>query len=205
MSLTIEAYNFISKDYVQLTKDLDNFPSVKKDTNEFMTVMPGKLILDAGAGSCRDTVAFANNGFKVEAIDLAKDILVVANGIYPNVIKRIMDVTKLGYRNNTFDGIWCNAVLLHLDFQDFLQALREFRRVLKKNGLLYISVKEGVGKEIVKAEGSERYCRTFYLKSLDNVKKFLVKTGFEIKSINTRTETFLGIKTKWITAFAYKS
>ncbi|MDX1995156.1 MAG: methyltransferase domain-containing protein [bacterium] len=49
-----------------------------------------------------------------------------------------MDVTCLGFSENTFDALICNHVLEHVE--DDLAALREFHRILKPGGIALISV-----------------------------------------------------------------
>jgi SAM-dependent methyltransferase len=49
----------------------------------------------------------------------------------PHVMERI-DITRIQYPDESFDVIYCSHVLEHVT--DDLQAMREFRRVLKRSG-----------------------------------------------------------------------
>ncbi len=59
------------------------------------------------------------------------DGYLTADLLDPHVMER-MDITRIGYSDETFDVIYCSHVLEHVP--DDRQALREFRRVLKRTG-----------------------------------------------------------------------
>ncbi|MCP4372380.1 MAG: methyltransferase domain-containing protein [Deltaproteobacteria bacterium] len=204
LSETIVSYNLIANDYFQRTKNLKDFPGVHADISNFVKIINGNLVLDAGTGTCRDTMFLIKNGFTVEAIDLSSDLLLTANIICPYPVKRLMDVTNLAYANDTFDGVWCNAVLLHLDDMLYKKALAEFWRILKSDGLLYISVKEGHGIEIAHTQNSSQHYRTFYLRSPEYVYNSLTAAGFELVNYCRRKETVKGATNDWITIFSQK-
>ena len=60
-----------------------------------------------------------------------------ANHFFPDYIEYI-DITKIGYNENTFDLIICNHVLEHVP--NDLDAMRELRRVLKPGGVAILQV-----------------------------------------------------------------
>lgn len=199
---TIAAYDLIAEEYTQRTSDLDKFDGVYQDLVYFTELLDGKLILDAGAGPCRDTAFFLKMGFNVEAIDLSLNMLLAGHKLCPDGVKRVMNVTRLGYRDCQFDGIWCNAVLLHLDDIAFCEAVKEFRRVLKPNGFLYISIKEGNGYEIIKEKIKEGCQRAFFYRKKDWLISLLARNNFELLCINQRTEQLEHYTNHWITVFA---
>lgn len=65
------------------------------------------------------------------AIALAKKRLIFGNF-------QIADVTRLPFKDNFFEAVFCLEVLEHID--DPITALKEIKRVLKKAGKLYILV-----------------------------------------------------------------
>jgi len=56
---------------------------------------------------------------------------------YPGIV-RVVDITDIPYHDNEFDFIFCHHVLEHIP--DDKTAMAELYRVLKVNGLAYISV-----------------------------------------------------------------
>jgi catechol 2,3-dioxygenase-like lactoylglutathione lyase family enzyme len=74
----------------------------------------------------------------------------------------VWNLRQLGFASETFDGVWCAAVLLHLTRRDAPDAVAELARVLRPGGLLHLSLKEGVGEAVTgEAIGEVRFF-TYY-------------------------------------------
>lgn len=137
--VTDEYLNFLDK-FVELTGD-------------------GK-VLDAGCGTGRDVAYFTENGLEATGIDLAENMLRHARENKKGDFHK-MDVRDLDFDENRFDGIWCNTVIQLFPPEKMGEVFSELDRVIKPDGVLYISFKLGEG-EIVK----EKYG--------GNVKQYLV-------------------------------
>jgi predicted SAM-dependent methyltransferase len=57
---------------------------------------------------------------------------------YSPVADRKMDAKKLDYPDNSVDEIFTSHMVEHLTYSEFMNALEEWRRVLKENGNLII-------------------------------------------------------------------
>lgn len=198
------AYDTIALDYNQRTHDLDQFAGVKDDLEEFCESLGGDLVLDAGAGACRDTAFLIKKGLRVEAIDISQEMLTTGKQVCPTSIMRVMSVTDLAYRSRVFDGIWCNAVLLHLEEQSFVKALKEFHRVLSTDGVLYISIKKGEGVDIVREQSHANLYRAFFYYDVSTVLELLEDNNFHITRCSERTEVLQKYTNHWINVFAQK-
>jgi len=106
----------------------------------------GKL-LDIGCGLgnfCRYMKA-RNPELEVYGVDFSKKAVELATQIEPRINYQYGTVYELPFPDDTFDVISCMEVLEHLDDVD--GALKEWRRVLKKRGEIYITTPwKGVGK-----------------------------------------------------------
>jgi ubiquinone/menaquinone biosynthesis C-methylase UbiE len=91
-------------------------------------------ILDAGCGPGAMLPTLANYG-EVVGVDLSDDALKFAKK-RGKVLKG--DITKLKFKDKTFDLVICMDVLYHTWVGDESTALKEFNRVLKKDGTLLI-------------------------------------------------------------------
>lgn len=109
-------------------------------------VMPQGKILDAGCGSGRDSKAFSEMGFAVDAFDASAEMVALAT-----------DYTGLPVRQQTFadlddgeryDGIWCCASLLHVGMDALPDAMQRLSRTLKRGGAWYVSFKYGEGERL---------------------------------------------------------
>ena len=98
-------------------------------------------ILDFGCGSGRDTRAFMDDGFQVDAADGSVDMCARASK-YTGITVKHMMFNELE-AHNQYDGIWACASLLHLPKKELADVLRKIEDALKENGVLYASFKYG--------------------------------------------------------------
>ncbi len=150
----------------------------RHELNQFLGMLsPGSLVLDAGCAYGRDTKYIRDKGFAVKGIDLSPALIERALELLPDVEFAVRDVRETGFTEETFDGIWCNATLLHLTDEDMSKALGEFHRILKPNGILSVSLKKGTGtRKFVEqlTSNSERY---FNYKTHETFMELLQQVG----------------------------
>ena len=114
-------------------------------------------MLDIGCGSGKDSAVLISNGFNVTGVDASKGIIAEARGRVPNGIFIVGDLRSLKLRKR-FDGIWCCASLFHVNKAEAKKAVCSFKKLLKNDGVLFISLKKGSG-EMVRTYkgGNERF------------------------------------------------
>lgn len=97
-------------------------------------------ILDLGCGSGRDSYAFLRLGFSVTALEPSLKLAQLASSyIGQNVLqKKAQDMSD----QETYDGIWACASLVHIPEQEFTTTLQQLTRSLKPGGVIYISLKQ---------------------------------------------------------------
>ena len=98
-------------------------------------------ILDLGCGSGRDTRAFMDAGFRVDAMDGSEDMCARASE-YTGIAVKHMAFDELEAIEQ-YDGIWACASLLHLPKNELASVLRRIENGLRENGVLYASFKYG--------------------------------------------------------------
>ncbi|MSR30120.1 MAG: class I SAM-dependent methyltransferase [Gemmataceae bacterium] len=97
--------------------------------------LAGLKILDLGSGNGMASVALARKGAQVVSFDISTGYLeetrtrCLANGVKGNWVSGCGE--KLPFASETFDRVWGNAILHHLELNP---ALSEIKRVLKKAG-----------------------------------------------------------------------
>ena len=101
----------------------------------------GSSILDVGAATGAYSIPLYNDGYNVTAFELVKHNLKEIEIKEPN-IKCIqgnaIDLSK--FNDNTFNGVLLFGPMYHLiSYEEKLQALKEAKRVVKLNGLIFIS------------------------------------------------------------------
>jgi ubiquinone/menaquinone biosynthesis C-methylase UbiE len=103
---------------------------------------PGLRILDAGCGRGETLLACAKAGADVAgidyseaAVDLTREMLA---DVQPDADLRVGSVTDLPWPDESFDRVQFSDVIEHLDPEQTVPALREFRRVLRPGGYLLV-------------------------------------------------------------------
>jgi len=108
----------------------------------------GMRILDAGCGAGRYSIEFAKKGCKVTLFDISDEQLKIAKdkideekvsenieGIFQGDIR---DLSQ--FKDEQFDMVVCYGAPLCYVLENREKAIIEFNRVLKRNGLLFVSV-----------------------------------------------------------------
>lgn len=102
---------------------------------------PTARILDLGCGSGRDSLAFKNKGYQVDAMDYSEAL-----------VKKATELTGIPVRQQSFyeledveiyDGIWACASLLHCERERLPEVIGRMLRSLKPSGVIYMSFKYG--------------------------------------------------------------
>jgi SAM-dependent methyltransferase len=177
------------EDYIARTiKAYDDTETYEKNTRsvvpkleleQFVSMLnAGAVVLDAGCAYGRDTEYLATKGVAVSGVDLSPALIARAKELLPDTTFAVCDIRETNFSNATFDGIWCNATLLHLNDEDMAKALQEFKRILKPSGVLAVSLKKGEGtRQFVEklTSNSERF---FNYKTHETFLELLTKTGY---------------------------
>ena len=101
----------------------------------------GTRILDVGCGSGRDTLAFKNKGYHVDAIDYSDELVKKATRLtgIPIKLQSFYEIDA----DDAYDGIWACASLLHCERNRLPEVLEKMLRALKPKGVIYMSFKHG--------------------------------------------------------------
>ena len=135
---TIDYYNKHAEEFTASTVEID----MESLYPPFLAELPeGARILDVGCGSGRDTLAFKNKGYHIDAIDYSEEL-----------IKKATELTGIQVKYQSFyelsevavyDGIWACASLLHCQRHRLAEVLQRLLRALKPGGVIYMSFKYG--------------------------------------------------------------
>jgi len=192
----IETYTKYAKIYADRTFDI----IMQFQQNEFISMLPGKKVLDVGSGSGRDAKYFKEEGLNVTGID-------ISNGLLEESKKRVkgakflkMDMLNMDFKENSFDGVWIVSTLSDVEKKDAPNFLKDCHKILKNKGIIYISVKEGEGEKLEKKAylNDEERFYSYYKKP--ELLSLLEQAGFKIiKSIVTEDSN-----NNWVEIFAKK-
>lgn len=132
--------------------DEDGRLASKHGKVEFITTMkyihdyvkPGAKVLEVGAGTGRYSIALSREGYQVQAMELIEhNIEVFKSKLMDNEhidIKQGNALDLLVYDNNSFDAILILGPMYHLyNEEDKVQVLNEAKRILKKDGYIFVA------------------------------------------------------------------
>ena len=195
---TVKIYDQIADEW---SKRYGKLSFMRDFADMFIDYLGGKKILDIGCGPGRDAKYFNDHGFHVIGIDLSEKFLEIAKETAPETELRKMDFRNIDFPDDFFDGVWVSASFFHIPKDDIKETFRHISRVIKKNGILYLSVLEGRGQQYLEMEfGTGRFFK-FYSK--EEIKEILNHFGFEIINIYPSFGQ-TNLYREWINVFAIK-
>ncbi|RSE18165.1 class I SAM-dependent methyltransferase [Acinetobacter johnsonii] len=137
---TIDYYNNHAEEFTASTFEVD----MESLYQPFLAEFPeGTRIFDVGCGSGRDTLAFKNKGYQVDAMDYSEELVKKASRLtgIPIKLKSFYEIDDY----EAYDGIWACASLLHCERNHLKEVIGKLVSALKPNGVLYMSFKYGNG------------------------------------------------------------
>ena len=191
---TVDIYNKRISDYKDLiSKDCKD---TNLDTFIGMIESEGK-VLDLGCGTGSASLEFLKRGFSPFPVDASMEMIKVAK-----------DLLKIQARNISFDdineydfyhAIWANFSLLHTTKKQFSDILKMLFFALKEEGILFFSLKQGVG------ESRDKLGRFYSYYEKSEIEKYLEKANFRITNYTEGVSVGLaGDKENWMGFFCEK-
>lgn len=144
---------------------------------------PNGLYLDLGCGAGRDIAWFETQNLKMIGADFSSGMLNQARKVVHGPLTQ-MDMRSLGFDDSSFDGIWCNAALLHLSKAEAAGCLRELRRVLRDKGILDLAIQQGEGEVLEINPYTQSGERFFARYTMDEMSSLLIAHQFSILDVH---------------------
>lgn len=138
--MTIYYYQKNARDFFDSTVNVDMASLYESFT---LHLEPGELVLDAGCGSGRDSKAFCEMGYRVEAFDASSEMVALAQQ-YTGLPVQHMTFADMD-AHQKYGGIWCCASLLHVPSLELPGIMQKLAHSLKSGGIWYVSFKYGEG------------------------------------------------------------
>lgn len=191
---TIASYDATAPQYAVQFKDADMGAYLER----FVQALPvtNATVLDAGCGSGRDCRKLESRGLAVVGVDLSRGLLKEARAACSCPLVQ-GDLRDLPLAPGSIDGVWSCASLVHLPPNDLPRALGQFRAVLRRGGVLFVSTRHGRGGEWrPDGLGGRRY---FHFHEQVALERELVRNGFVIDSAAAEPGVAIG---RWVNIFA---
>lgn len=200
-------YNKIAEDW---HKDHEKDDWWQEGTDKFISYFnKGDSILDVGCAGGVKSKYLINKGLKVSGIDFSEKLIEIAKKEVPSGDFSVMDINDIDKLKKKFDGIFIQAVLLHIPKEKVEGVLKKIVEKLNLGGYLYVAVKEkregGVEEEIKKENDyGYEYERFFSYFSLDEVKTYFKNVGVKMIYEKEEPPSRATRKTNWIQGIGKK-
>ncbi|MCL5009025.1 MAG: class I SAM-dependent methyltransferase [Patescibacteria group bacterium] len=190
-------YNKIAKDWFNDHKESDWW---NESADIFLNLLkPGGKVLDVGCGAGLKTKYLLEQGFDVFGIDFSEEMIKLAKEHCPGAHFFVEDINQpLGL--GMFDGIFAQAVLLHIPKAEVMKVLKNLYEHLNKPGYLYVVVKElrpGAKDEqnIVESDYNYEYERFFSFFTMPELEGYFEQLGLTVvhEAVFARTDNWLVI------------
>lgn len=186
---TKKSYNKVAQKYYDLFyNELDRKPYDKEFIDTFLSYLNAdSIICDIGCGPCGhiENYVFQKN-FRIIGIDISDRCIEIAQKHFPKIKFEIEDFSNLKCPDNYYDGLISYYSIIDTPKIYINKIIKEFNRILKKNGFLLLVVKEGNEEghqnELLGIE-TKIY---FSLFTEEEIKTYLEAEGFEIIKMQKR-------------------
>jgi 2-polyprenyl-3-methyl-5-hydroxy-6-metoxy-1,4-benzoquinol methylase len=149
--MTLNAYSELAKNY---SEDWLAQPQPSDMYQLLKTFfLPGGKTADIGCGNGRDANWLVKNGFKVRGFDSSSELLAIASELYPNIEFSQAYLPELKELSEPFQNILCETVVMHLQKTQVTTAILNLKRILQKNGVLYLSWRVTEGEDTRHSDG----------------------------------------------------
>lgn len=176
---SVSTYNKIAEKYTDIYfNDLSDKPIIDR----FLSLLPSNAkILDIGCGPGNFTNYILKKNFHIEGIDLSTEMIKIATKKVPKCKFELMDMRKLKFPANNFDGLLLAYSLINIPSEEIPNTLKGFYRVLKSKGIMLIIAQNGEPDQIIDEplQKGEKIFTNFF--TVERLSKFLKDAGFQIE------------------------
>ena len=220
LEMTRKTYNKVASTYsdVNGTKMIDSYKNMydillKTAEKELKKPIDDMEVLDVGTGPGRDIKFMYSKGVKrAVGLDNSEEFIKILKaleekGEIPKNSFVKGDMLDIPFDNETFDIVRQNASLLHIPIttkgEMLDKAIQESYRVLKENGILFVSVKKGKGVQLIDTKEGLG-ARIYQMHTVESITKILEEYHFRILDIIEIEEQRKESKINWINVIAKK-
>lgn len=142
---------------------------------------PGAHVLELGSGPGRDADYLESAGLRVQRSDVTPAFVDRLRALGHSVRQLDLLTGELG---GPWDGIWANAVLLHLSEQELYQACSRMFEATRPGAILGFTVKEGDGENFDNVRiGAPRF---FHYWRAEPLRELVSRCGWSVLEVRAR-------------------
>jgi 2-polyprenyl-3-methyl-5-hydroxy-6-metoxy-1,4-benzoquinol methylase len=184
---TIETFDKLADAYQEKFMDVNY-----KDTFDLfcrLLPQPGARIFEiaCGPGNITNYLLSKRPDFKIEAIDLAPNMIRLAKANNPSATFSVMDAREIGTLPGTYDGIMCGFCMPYLSKAECLKLIGDCASMLNSGGIFYFSTMEGdEDKSGYETSSDGQHKAYIHYHRADELQEGLEKNSFELVELFRR-------------------
>jgi len=182
------SYDRVADEYVRRIYDeLQHKPLDRQLLDKFADrVRPVGLACDMGCGPGHVARYLHERGMQVCGVDLSPEMVERARRLNPGITFMQGDMLGLDAADGAWAGIVAFYSIIHIPRPDVVRALRELKRVLRPDGLLFLAFH--VGDDVVHLDEwlGQTVDVDFFFFRAGEMEGYLQAAGFEIEEVNER-------------------
>lgn len=198
-----QTYDRIARDWL---KDHNSDTWWIEGTDAFIALL-GKnaAVLDVGCGVGFKSRYLKDHALQVTGSDFSEGMIAVAREQNPDIVFTLDDIRKPLSHETQFDGVFAQAVLLHIPHAEIQQVVNNLGAAVKQGGYLYAAVKgvkEGtpIEAELTENDYGYEFTRFFSYYTMPEMKHYFENAGFD----SVWSHEALVRKTTWIQVIGKK-
>ncbi len=202
-----DTYNKIAEDW---HKDHQSDDWWQEGTDKFISYLKeGSSVLDVGCGGGNKSKYLTDRGLDILGIDFSENMINISSREVPSARFQVLDIHDMDTLDKNFNGIFMQAVLLHIPKKEVADVLQKAVRKLHPGGYLYVAVKEkiegGVDEE-VKSDNDYGYAyeRFFSYFTIDELREYFQSAGLEVVYEDVKPPSRTARKSNWVQVIGKK-
>jgi SAM-dependent methyltransferase len=182
------SYDVVADEYVRrISDELQHKPLDRAWLERFATAVRDRgPVCDIGCGPGHVARYLKEHGVDVVGYDLSPKMVEAARVLNPAITFQQADMTALGHTDETWAGLVAFYSIIHIPPSEIAHTLREFRRILRPGGLLFLAFH--IGDETLHLDDwwEQKVNIDFYFFQPAAITRHLQTAGFEIEEIIER-------------------
>ena len=182
--ITFETWNKVASMYQEKFMDLDLYDDSYDIFCQHIE-KPNPIILEIGCGPGNITKYLLSKrpGFKIDAIDVAPNMIKLAKENNPTANFKVLDCREIEKLTDKYDAIICGFCLPYLSKEDSAKLIKDCYSLLNNNGILYLSAIEDDYKKSGFESGSSGDQTYVYYHSKNSLKNRLEENRFKLTNL----------------------
>jgi len=181
-------YDFVAPEYAaKFYRELDAKPFDRMILSR-LAKDPGAggLLCDIGCGPGEVAAYLHSIGCEVIGVDLSPGMIAEARRLSPDVTFQCEDMLALSFPDEHFSGIAAFYAIVHCSARDLERAFSEWRRILKKGGLLLLSFHVGTSRMHLDEFLGKKVSADFLFFEPDFILAKVHQAGFAVEDVCIR-------------------